>query len=91
MQNQTKTRNIPKKQAENMHKLVVLCMLLQDCLDELNPDTPKMMTLRNTLLAFTEEMNESLRNTNTMVKTTYFQDLCNRVETVIRKNFDESK
>jgi hypothetical protein len=84
-------RKISKNKAEKMHKLVVLSMLMQECLDELNPDTPRMKELRSTLLEFTEEMNDSLKDTTAIVKTTYFQDLCNRVDTVIRKNFDESK
>jgi hypothetical protein len=71
-----------------MHQLVVLSMLMQECLDDLNPTTEKMKTLRSTLLEFTEELNRELQDTETIRKTTYFQDLCNRVETVIRKNFN---
>jgi len=77
-----------KKKAIEMHKLVVLSMLLQECLDELNPDTKRMKELRATLLQFTEELNDGLKDTFTMQKTTYFQDLSNKVDTILRKNFN---
>lgn len=79
-----------KRKSTLMHKLAVLSMLLQECLDELNPDTQKMMDLRNTLVQFTEEINESLKDTTTMFKTTYFQDISNKIDTILRKNFNEN-
>ena len=79
-----------KRKSTLMQKLAVLSMLLQECLDELNPDTQKMMDLRNTLVQFTEEINESLKDTTTMFKTTYFQDISNKIDTILRKNFNEN-
>lgn len=80
-----------KQKNQNMHKLVVLSMLLQENLDELNPQTRHMKEYRETLIKFTEELNNEIKDTPTVLRTTYFQDLCNKVDTVIRNNFDQSK
>jgi len=48
-----------------------------------------MLTLKNTLTQFVEELNDSLAETETMQKTTYFGDISNKIDTILRKNFDE--
>lgn len=74
-----------------MHKLVCLSMLLQENLDELNPTTERMKTLKITLTEFTEVLNNELKTTDTIMRTTYFQDISNKIDTILRKNFDETK
>jgi hypothetical protein len=80
----------PKRKHQLMHKLVVISNLLLENLDELNPNTPKMIKLHSDITQFCEELNNELASTSTVKKTTYFQDLTNKIDTVIRKNFDEN-
>jgi hypothetical protein len=80
----------PKRKHQLMHKLVVISNLLLENLDELKPDTPRMISLHSSITEFCEELNNSLADTTTIQKTTYFQNLANKVDTIIRKNFDEN-
>lgn len=78
-----------KKNRVNMHKLVCLSNLLVENLDDLKVTTDKMLKLKNTLNQFVEELNNSLAETETMQKTNYFNDISNKIDTILRKNFDE--
>jgi hypothetical protein len=78
-----------KKNRVNMHKLVCLSNLLVENLDDLKVTTERMLALKNTLNQFVEELNDSLAETETMQKTTYFGDISNKIDTILRKNFDE--
>lgn len=78
-----------KKNRINLHKLVCLSNLLVENLDDLKVTTERMLTLKNTLTQFVEELNNSLAETETMQKTTYFGDISNKIDTILRKNFDE--
>lgn len=80
-----------KRKSMLMHKLVVLSMLLQENLDELNPTSKKMDKYKGDLIGFTEELNNEIKDTETVQRSTYFQEISNKVDTVIRKNFDETK
>lgn len=80
-----------KRKSMLMHKLVVLSNLLQENLDELNPTSKRMADFKNNLLGFTEELNNEIKDTETVQRSTYFQEISNKVDTVIRKNFDETK
>ena len=80
-----------KRKSMLMHKLVVLSMLLQENLDELNPTSEKMSKYKDNLIGFTEELNNEIKDTETVQRSTYFQEISNKVDTVIRKNFDETK
>lgn len=73
-----------------MHKLVCLTNLLIDNLDDLKVTTEKMLSLKNTLYEFGIELNNELSNTETVQKTTYFNDISNKIDTIMRKNFDEN-
>jgi hypothetical protein len=57
-------------------------------LDELQVTTPKMKKARLDLIALFEEMNNELATTDTILKTTYFNDISKKIDTIIRKNFD---
>jgi len=73
-----------------MHKLVCLSNLLVENLDDLKVTTEKMLGLKTTLTEFVEELNNSLADTETMQKTTYFNDISNKIDTILRKNFNEN-
>lgn len=80
----------PKRKHQLMHKLVVLSSLMLENLDELKPDKPQIKELHTNISKFCELLNDEISSTSTMQKTTYFQDLVNKVDTVLRKNFDEN-
>lgn len=78
----------PKKQIQLCHKLVVLNFLIQELLDELNPRTAEIKEYRETLLKLTEMLNNEIADTEAIQSTLYFQDLSNKVDTIIRKNLN---
>jgi len=80
----------PKEKKIEMHKLFCLSNLLLESLDTLNPTTPKMVKYREDLIGLCEEMNRNVEDTYTIQKSTYFQDICNKIDTILRKNFNEN-
>lgn len=78
----------PKRKAQNCHALVVLSQLLLERLDELNATTPIMVKYKEDLIGFCEELNNEIANTDTIQKSTYFNDIAKKVDAIIRKNFN---
>jgi predicted nucleic acid-binding Zn-ribbon protein len=81
----------PTRKNQLAHKLVVLVQLQLELLDELKPTTERMQKYQADLVGFSEELNNAIADTDTVQRSTYFQDLANKVDTVIRRNFDGSK
>jgi hypothetical protein len=79
-----------KRKDQLMHKLVCLSHLMLENLDDLQVTTPKMKKARLDLIALFEEMNNELETTDTILKTTYFNDISKKIDTIIRKNFDSN-
>jgi hypothetical protein len=79
----------PKEKNIMMHKLFCLSSLLLETLDELKATTPKMIKYKDDLIDLCEELNKNVEDTYTIQKSTYFQDICNKIDTVMRKNFNE--
>lgn len=77
-----------KQKNVNMHLFYCLMQLLLWNLDELKVTTPKMVKFKNDLTEFCELLNDEVANTYTIQKTTYFQQLTMKINTLIRKNFD---
>ena len=73
-----------------MTKLYCLSQLLLECLDELKPTTANMVKYKTDLTALCEELNNITANSETVLKSTYFNEISNKVDTVIRKNFKEN-
>ena len=73
-----------------MTKLYCLSQLLLECLDELKPTTANMVKYKTDLTALCEELNNATANSETVLKSTYFSSISNKVDTVIRKNFEEN-
>ncbi len=73
-----------------MHKLVCLSHLMLENLDELNPTTEKMKKAKLDLIALFEELNNELASSDTIQKTTYFNDMSKKIDTILRINFDNS-
>lgn len=71
------------------HKLVCLSHLLLENLDELNPTTEKMKKAKLDLIALFEELNNELATSDTIQKTTYFNDMSKKIDTILRINFNQ--
>jgi hypothetical protein len=80
----------PKIKKVKMHLFYCLCQLMLECLDELQVTTPRMLLLKEQLIEFCELLNEEVKDTYTIQKSTYFQELTNKINTVLRKNFNEN-
>ena len=72
------------------HKLVCLSHLMLENLDELNPTTEKMKKSKLDLISLFEELNNELASSDTIQKTTYFNDMSKKIDTIVRKDFDSS-
>jgi len=57
-------------------------------LDELNPTTDKMKKAKLDLIALFEELNNELATSDTIQKTTYFNDMSKKIDTILRINFN---
>ena len=77
-----------KRKDSLMHKLVCLSHLMLENLDELNPTTEKMKKAKLDLITLFEELNNELCSSDTIQKTTYFNDMSKKIDTIIRKNFN---
>ncbi len=72
-----------------MHKLVCLSHLMLENLDELNPTTEKMKKAKLDLIALFEELNNELASSDTIQKSTYFNDMSKKIDTILRINFNQ--
>ena len=79
-----------KQKNQQMHKLVCLCNLLLENLDDLKVTKPTIVKFKEDLIRFCELLNNEIKDTSTIQKGTYFQELSNKINTIIRKNYDEN-
>lgn len=80
----------PKQKSIKMHLFYCLMQLLLECLDELKVTNPRMIELKNNLTEMCELLNEECKDTYTIQKTTYFSTITNKINTIMRKEFDET-
>ncbi len=78
----------PKQKSMKMHLFYCLMQLLLECLDELKVTNPRMIELKNNLTEMCELLNEECKDTYTIQKTTYFQTITNKINTILRNNFN---
>lgn len=78
----------PKRKNVQIHKLFCLSNLMLENLDELKATTPRMIKLKADLIGFCEELNNSVANTATVQKSTYFSEISHKVDTILRKEFN---
>jgi hypothetical protein len=71
-----------------MHLFYCLMQLLLDCLDDLKTTTPRMEKLKCDLTEMCELLNNECANTYTIQKSTYFQCITQKINTIMRKNFN---
>jgi len=78
----------PKKKNMKMHLFYCLCQLLLECLDELKVTNPRMIELKANLTEFCELLNNECADTYTVQKTTYFQQITQKINTILRNEFN---
>lgn len=78
----------PKNKNMRMHLLYCLLNLLLECLDELQINTEKGKKLKQDITEMAELLNNECNKTLAVRKTTYFQNISNKIMTVIRKEFN---
>lgn len=78
-----------KKKNIKMHLFYCLMQLLLECLDELKVTHPRMLQLKKDLTEMCELLNDECANTYTVQKTTYFQGITQKINTILRKEFNE--
>lgn len=77
-----------KIKAMKMHTFYCLMSLLLEVLDDLKVTNPRMIELKNNLTEMCELLNEECKDTYTIQKTTYFQTITNKIQTIMRKEFN---
>lgn len=78
----------PKQKSIKMHLFYCLMSLLLECLDELKVTNPRMIQLKKDLTEFCELLNDECSNTYAIQKTTYFTNISNKINTILRKEFN---
>jgi len=78
----------PKQKNMKMHLFYCLANLLLEILDELNINTEKGNKLKQDITEMIELLNNECSNTLAVKKTTYFQNISNKINTIIRKEFN---
>ena len=78
-----------KKNKIQAQLMYCLCSLLLECLDELKPTSQRMLKFREDLIGFCEELNNEVNDTDVIKRGTYLQELSNKINTLIRKNYVE--
>ena len=78
-----------KKKKVNMHKLYCLLQLVQENLDDLKVTDPKAVKLKNDIAEFCELINDEVADTYTIQKSTYFQNITAKIDTIMRVNFND--
>lgn len=78
----------PKLKNLKMHLFYCLMQLLLECLDELKVTNPRMVELKNNMIEFCELLNNECKDTYTVQKTTYFQGITHKINTILRKEFN---
>jgi hypothetical protein len=79
----------PKQKNQQAQKLMCLSFLLLENLDNLKVTEPKILKYKEDLIGFIEEMSASIADTDAIQKSTYFFDLQNKIDTVIRHSFKD--
>jgi hypothetical protein len=78
----------PKKKNMKMHMFYCLMQLLLECLDELKATNPRMIELKANMTEFCELLNNECADTYTVQKTTYFQQITQKINTILRNEFN---
>jgi hypothetical protein len=82
----------PKEEAKKCHTIAVLISLLADYTDDLMPESEMARSFKEKaieILPLADVMLEAVYNVKEVRTSTYINDLSNKIDTVIRKNFTQ--
>ena len=79
----------PKQKSQDMQQLMCLSFILCEKLDALKVTTPKMLKYKADLQEFADELGKEVADTNAIQKTTYFWDMMQKFNTILRKEFQD--
>ena len=82
----------PKNKAQKAHTIAVLFGLLAEYIDDFAPNSPlgeKIKIKSEEILPLADEMIDQVFNIKSVSQSTYINDLTNKIDTVIRKNFQK--
>jgi hypothetical protein len=82
----------PKKQAMYAHKIAALFTILADDLSEFLPDSPIAIQIKEKaeqILPLAENLLNEVYSVDEVKMGTYLNDLANKLDAVIRKNFKQ--
>lgn len=80
-----------KKTRIRFHKIVVLCNALLIELDDMKPTAPQALELQQKAKEFEKALEpflESAFESKILNSSTYLNELCTKIDTVIRKNYE---
>lgn len=80
----------PKRQVIICHKIAALAYLMAEALDELNPEVKDSNPFKkqcDDMVVKCQEIVNDLFGVEQLVKTVYLQNLVDKVDTTIRKNY----
>ena len=77
-----------KKKNQEIHKLYCISQLLLESLDELKPTSAKMVKFKDDLIGLCENLNDDVAGTYTIQKSTYFHELTQKIDTLVRHHFN---
>lgn len=81
----------PKEEAQCCHTIVVLASLLAEYTNDLTPGSAMAVTFKQQaekLMPYAEDLLSNAYDIKEVRSGTYLNELCNKVDTVIRKNFE---
>ncbi len=81
-----------KKAAVQSHKIATLCYLLAETLHEYGAETNEALGIKSdceSLASKIEKVLEDLFQVKQIKGSTYLMELCNKVDTIIRKNYQQ--
>ena len=78
-----------KQKNMKMQRLMCLTFLLLEDLDNLKVNNPIMLKYKDDLIGFAEGMSEEVKDTTAILKTTYFQQISHKMNTILQLNFKD--
>lgn len=80
-----------KKDLLRMQRINCLMQLLIEDLDECKTLTPEASKFKQDIIGFIEYMSTEMKDTNVVQRSTYFQDVTKKIDTVIRQSYNNSE
>ena len=79
-----------KKKRQEMGKLYCLSQLILESLDEIEATDRLMIKFKYDLIGFCEHLNSECANTYAIQKSTYFHEMTKKIDTIVRREFNDN-